>query len=126
MLYLTWWYIQKEVVPQEFQTFAWELLRKLEQGVVLDWTDIRIYVIIVVATLIGSILGSYITTYIRKRGENAAILKDLDQITRTQEEIKISISKKAWINQNWWSLKRDTYWKPLVFHTLCCVMKQFQ
>jgi len=100
-----------ETVPSDIQSFALEVLRKLDQGVTINWTDIRLPLVVVFATIIGSILGGYFFSYFRKRGEIAAIKKDLDKITQIQEDIKASISTKAWIDQNWWNLKRDTYWK---------------
>ena len=100
-----------EAATKDFDTFAWQVLKSLHQGVALDWTDIRIYVVIIVASLAGSALGVYIMSFFSKRGEIAAVRKDLDKITKIQEEIKAEISTRAWIEQNWWGLKRDTYWK---------------
>lgn len=116
-------------MPDDIQSFAIAVLRKLDQGVPLDWTDIRIYLVIGFAAIIGSAFGGYISTYFKKRGEIAAIRKDLDKITQIQEEIKASISTRAWIDQNWWTLKRDIYWKVIqTLHNLsdaCWNLLQF-
>jgi hypothetical protein len=101
--------MQNESDIADFQSFATEVLARLDQGIALDWTDIRIYLVVGVATLLGSVIGAYFGSYFRKRGEVAAIRKDLDEITRLQKSIEANISTKTWITQNWWSLKKETY-----------------
>ena len=48
-----------ETVPSDIQSFALEVLRKLDQGVTINWTDIRLPLVVVFAPIIGSILGGY-------------------------------------------------------------------
>lgn len=87
-----------------------EILSRLDSGLTLDWTDIRIYLIVVLSSLIGGVIAAYFTKYFGKRGEINAIKKDLDEITKIQSEIKSKINTDAFINQNWWNLKREIYW----------------
>lgn len=88
-----------------------QILSVLQAGVRLDWTDVRVYVIVLVASSVGGIAGSWLHAFFSKRGEIAAVKRDLDQITRIQEEIRSKISTEAWVQQNFWTLKRETYWK---------------
>ena len=83
-----------------------EILSRLDHGLTLDWTDIRIYLIVV----LSSFIGAFFTKYVGKRGEINAIKKDLAEITKIQFEIKSKLNTDAFINQNWWNLKRETYW----------------
>jgi len=88
-----------------------QVLATLQTGVRLDWTDLRVYVIVLVASSIGGIAGSWFHAYFSKRGELAAVKKDLEQITRVQEDIRLKVSTAAWVQQNLWTLKKETYWK---------------
>ena len=54
-----------------------ELIVKLDRGLTLDWTDIRIYLVFILSSFIGGIIGSYATKYFSKRGEIDAIKKDV-------------------------------------------------
>jgi hypothetical protein len=94
----------------ELEQLVKELVAKLDSGLTLDWTDIRIYIIVTLSSLIGGIISAFFTKYFGKRGEINAIKKDLDEITKIQAEIKSKISTDAFIEQNWWDLKRETYW----------------
>lgn len=95
----------------EIEKLFYMLQASVEKGILVDWTDIRVYLILVVITGLGSLLGSWAQAYFSKRGEITAIKKDLDKITETQEQIKARISGELWVNQNLWNLKRETYWK---------------
>lgn len=96
---------------QNVATLVKKLLAALEKGVAIDWTDTRVYLVILVASGLGSVLGAYFQSFFGKRGEITAIREDLDQIKKLQEEIKASVSRQLWINQSLWTLKRETYWK---------------
>lgn len=87
------------------------ILQALDHGVPLDWTDIRVSLVLFLGSGIGALVGAYASSYFAKRGEIAAIRKDLDLITKLTEEIKAQVSKQLWIDQNFWTLKREVYWK---------------
>lgn len=95
----------------ETEVVVRQMLMALENGVPLDWTDIRVYLVIAVAAGLGSVIGAWAQVFFSKRGEIAAIKQDLDQITEIQEQIKVRLSRELWIDQNIWNLKRETYWK---------------
>lgn len=95
----------------ELENAVRRILSALERGVPLDWTDIRVYLVVLVAAGVGSLIGAWFQAYFSKRGEIAAIKRDLDQITKIQEQIKADISGQLWVNQSIWSLKRETYWR---------------
>lgn len=88
-----------------------QVLATLQTGVRLDWTDLRVYVIVLVASSIGGIAGSWFHAFFSKRGELAAVKRDLEQITRIEEDIRSKVSTAAWVHQNLWTLKKETYWK---------------
>lgn len=95
----------------EMEAVVRQVFMALQNGVPLDWTDVRVYLVIAVAAGLGSVIGAWAQAFFSKRGEIAAIKKDLDQITEIQEQIKARISGELWIDQNIWNLKRETYWK---------------
>lgn len=81
----------------------------LAEGVTLD---IWVYVLMVVALVVGSFGGAYL----KRKGENWATKEDfetlLSQLRRTTEEtekIKSDIAKFNWVEQRRWELKRDLY-----------------
>lgn len=88
-----------------------QVLASLQTGVRLDWTDVRVYVVVAVASSLGGIAGSWFHAYFSKRGEQAAVKRDLEHITRVTEDIRARISTAAWVQQNFWALKKETYWK---------------
>jgi len=87
-----------------------KLITQLENGLTLDWTDARIYLVVILSSFIGGLIGTYFAKFFGKRGEIDAIKGDLDEITKIQEEIKSRLSTDAFIDQKWWDLKRETYW----------------
>jgi hypothetical protein len=65
-------------------------------------------------TLGGSFIGSYLASYLRKKGENLATHEDLDKlvdqvraVTTTTKEIEAQISTDVWARQKRWEMKRD-------------------
>jgi len=94
----------------ETEALLTQVLEKLDSGVSVDWTDIRTYIVITMASLIGSIIGAFFTKFAGKRGEIHAIKQDLDEITAIQEEIKSKIGNEAFVAQKLWDLKREVYW----------------
>lgn len=99
------------MTQNETEAVVRQVLVALQNGVPLDWTDVRVYLVIAVAAGLGSVVGAWAQAFFSKRGEIAAIKRDLDQITEIQEQIKARISGELWIDQNFWNLKRETYWK---------------
>jgi hypothetical protein len=65
-------------------------------------------------TLASSFTGSYLASYLKKKGENRAIREDLDDllkqvraVTTTTKEIEAKISTDVWERQKRWELRRD-------------------
>jgi hypothetical protein len=65
-------------------------------------------------TLAGSFIGSYLASYLKKKGENRAIREDLDDllkqvraVTTTTKEIEAKISTDVWDRQKRWEMKRE-------------------
>jgi len=99
--------------PQDIELIIRQVL---DQGVPLDWTDIRVYAVVMVTTLLGSGIGAWVGAFFSKRGELRAIETKFDslvsqvaRITTVQEEIRAKISTEAWVEQKQWDLKRDLY-----------------
>jgi hypothetical protein len=66
-------------------------------------------------TLVGAFVGSYLASYLKKKGENLATHEDIDKlleqvsaVTTTTKEIEAKISSDVWDQQKRWELKRDT------------------
>jgi len=69
---------------------------------------------IAVTTLIFAGIGSYIGSYLKKKGENLATHEDLGKlveqvatVTQTTKSIEAKISDDAWNRQKRWELKRE-------------------
>src|SRR6266404_3989380 len=65
-------------------------------------------------TLIGAFIGSYLASYLKKKGENLATREDLDKlveqvraVTTATKEIEAKISTDVWDRQKRWEMKRD-------------------
>jgi hypothetical protein len=65
-------------------------------------------------TLIGAFIGSYLASYLKKKGENVATHEDLDKlveqvraVTITTKEIEANISTDVWARQKQWEMKRE-------------------
>src|SRR5713226_6995418 len=66
------------------------------------------------ATLIGAFIGSFLASYLRKKGENLATHEDLDKlmdqvraVTTTTKEIEAKISTNVWDRQKRREMKRE-------------------
>lgn len=89
-----------------------EFLRLLQNAPLsLSWWS---YVLIGVVGLVGAWLGSYF----RQRGETRAIRTDIDQIvanqreiTKATEEIRQSLSNEAWYRQRHWEESKAIYFE---------------
>ena len=67
-------------------------------------------------TATGGWLGSYLSSYAGKKGENKAMHEDIKKlvdlvgaVTLEQEKIKAAISGDLWNSQSAWTMKRDAY-----------------
>jgi len=65
-------------------------------------------------TLGGAFIGSFLGSYMKKKGENRAIHEDIEKlvdqvraVTTTTKEIEAKISGEVWDRQKRWELKRD-------------------
>lgn len=92
-----------------------ELLIKkvLNEGVRLQTLE---YVILLGISVLGGVVGSFLTAYAKKRAENFATKEDFDHLmqqvrrqTKETEEIKSEIAKESWIDQRRWDFKREVY-----------------
>lgn len=68
----------------------------------------------VIAFIIGAVLRPFLTGYSTKKGENLAtredianVVKQVEAVTRTTEEIKAEVSAGIWDRQKQWEMKRD-------------------
>lgn len=71
-------------------------------------------IVTVLATLVGSFAGAYLSAYFKKKGENLATHEDIDKlvdevaaVTTTTKKIEAEISGDMWDRQKRWELKRD-------------------
>jgi hypothetical protein len=65
-------------------------------------------------TLVGAFIGSYLASYLKKKGENLATHEDLNKlveqvraVTTTTKEIEAKISTDVWDRQKRWEMKRE-------------------
>lgn len=73
--------------------------------------DVRVETAVAVwfiGTLVSAFIGSYLASYVKKKGENRAIREDLDKIVKSTKEIEEKISDDYWDRQKRWELRRDT------------------
>jgi hypothetical protein len=70
------------------------------------------------ATICAAFLGSFLPSYMKKKGENLATHEDIklltDQVaavTSTAKEIEAKISSEVWDKQKLWELKRDVLFR---------------
>lgn len=80
-----------------------------------------VYIWIAIISLIFSGLGAYLSTYLRKKGEQTAIMEDLNDIknqlkhtTETIETVKASISKNLYIKKSKWDFKKSIYYDLII------------
>lgn len=69
---------------------------------------------IALAAVAGLWIGSYLTSYMKKKGENLATHEDIDKlvaqmvaVTQATKEIESKISDDVWDRQKRWEMKRD-------------------
>jgi len=87
--------------------------RVLNEGVRLQSL---VYVVLVGISALGGLVGSFLTAYAKKRGENLATKADFDELLRQlrlqtaeTEKIKSEIAKASWVHQQRWDFKREVY-----------------
>jgi hypothetical protein len=73
-----------------------------------------------IATLVGAFFGSYLSGYMKRKGENLATHEDIDKLvaqveatTNATKSIEASISNKVWDRQRQWELKRDAVYSVM-------------
>jgi hypothetical protein len=71
-------------------------------------------IVLALTTLASAFIGSYLASYLKKKGENLATHEDLDKlveevraVTTTTKEIEAKISTGVWDRQKRWEMKRD-------------------
>jgi len=55
------------------------------------------------------LIGTYIGSYLKKRGENYATKQDIKEITLITKNIESQISFSNWTKRRQWELKREVY-----------------
>src|ERR1039457_3768656 len=65
-------------------------------------------------TLVSAFIGSYLASYLKKKGENLATHEDIDKlvdqvraVTKATKEIEERIESSVWSKQRHWEMKRD-------------------
>lgn len=65
-------------------------------------------------TLVSAFVGSYLASYLKKKGENLATHEDIDKlvdqvraVTTATKEIEERIESSIWSKQRHWEMKRD-------------------
>jgi len=74
----------------------------------------RLITLPAVFSLIGAWAGSYLSAYLKTKGENLATHEDISKlvdqvraVTQTTKEIEAKISEDVWDRQRKWEMKRD-------------------
>jgi hypothetical protein len=67
-----------------------------------------------VLSFAGAGVGAYLGLYFKKKGENRAIRKDLNElvtkvVTQATKDIEVKISNDMWDKQRRWEMKRDAF-----------------
>jgi hypothetical protein len=98
------------MTPDEMELL---IKRVLNEGVRLQTLE---YVILLGVLALGGVVGSFLTAYAKKRGENFATKEDFNQLmeqvrlqTKVTEEIKSEIANEKWIQERRWDFKREVY-----------------
>jgi hypothetical protein len=75
---------------------------------------IETYVVGALSALFGAFVGSFLSGYLRQKGQDLATHEDIDKlvdqvraVTKTTKEIEAKISDEVWDRQKRWELKRD-------------------
>jgi hypothetical protein len=92
-----------------------ELVREIAEQIVqeqllLNW---RFYGLLAAIALVVHVLGNFVSSYARKRGETLATKSDMQEIlnqlkttTQATEEIKASVSHSDWVSREWKQVRR--------------------
>lgn len=60
-----------------------------------------------VSLVSGYVLGAFLPSYFKKKGENLATKEDIAELTKTAKEIEAKIDEGVWGRQRQWELKRE-------------------
>lgn len=88
-----------------------EAIKEIIDGAILkNWL---FYFLVAAVSLLSGVVGSFIGSYARKRGENLATKADFDAIlsqltvtTQATEDIKTSIQHSDWLSREWKVIRR--------------------
>jgi hypothetical protein len=83
-------------------------------------TTLGKYATLFLTVVAGSWLGTFIGSYLKKKGENLASREDIEilvhqmaAITQTTKEIEARISDEAWDRQKLWEMKREVLFEAV-------------
>lgn len=83
----------------------------LSEQILHNW---KFYTLMFATTSLGSIAGSFLSSYARKRGEALAtkadfhhLLTQLEATTKTAEEVKAAVQHSDWLAREWKSIRRS-------------------
>jgi hypothetical protein len=72
------------------------------------------YAGLLLTTLIGAWVGSFVGSYLKKKGENIATHEDINKlveqvaaVTKTTKEIEAKISDEVWDRQRQWEVRKE-------------------
>src|ERR1039457_5932070 len=71
-------------------------------------------------TLVTAFVGSYLASYLKKKGENLATHEDIGKlveqmqaVTQATKEIEAKISNEVWNRQKQWEVRRDVIFETV-------------
>lgn len=59
------------------------------------------------SVVVSLVLGSFLPSYFKKKGENLATKEDIAELTKAAKEIEAKIDEGVWGRQRHWELKRE-------------------
>lgn len=92
-----------------------DLVREIAEAVVRDQLvqNCRFYAIISGLSVLASVAGHWLSSYLKKRGETFAtkadmqeVLRQVTETTRATEEVKSTISQVDWATREWRTVRR--------------------